>query len=220
MGSDGPSLISWPPIPSAPRLSWLLGSCQGPIACFVVFPHCLRCIAFVPSPTPSLPPEWLCNSTAQVLGNKCVGFHKPIDVSSLTDVAREEQRRRKAELRERNEQRREDARKIESLIPADPDPTLPELHLHALDDDLDAADNDGAMSDNEFAARSLNDSAMSLGRVDTPTQAERWVQEAVQQVTTGDNCVSSPQPSTTLQTPTTSTTLDNSQDSPQPAVSE
>eukprot|EP00667_Euglena_gracilis_P013114 EG_transcript_13516 len=79
--------------------------------------------------------------TAQVVGNEPIRGRKPLAMSSLEDVRREEARRRRQEARERSDRVREEAQRLRDLLPRDVDGAGHAAKHEFLDDDLDADDN-------------------------------------------------------------------------------
>lgn len=114
--------------------------------------------------------------TAQVLGNEPIRGKKPLNMSSLQDERREELKRRRQEAREKSDRNREEAQRLQSLIPADVDPTMGAARLD-FDDDFDVDDNNAF---DDFAEPAIAES--SIVGLYTPSQADKWVQEAVQQM--------------------------------------
>jgi len=102
---------------------------------------------------------------------------KPLFASSLEDPRREDMRRRRQDTRERSERSREEAARLRSLMPMDHDRHGAVAAVDrddGLDDDLD----DNAFED--FAEPAVAES--SLTGLYSPAQADKWVQEAVQQM--------------------------------------
>ena len=118
-----------------------------------------------------------CLLSARVLTNACVCTHKPIYLGGFEDMHKDEQRRRKQELRLKSERLRDEDQKLHRFVPSDVDPTAG-LHFDDGMLDLDEA-NDAGGFDDDFADQSLADG--SIAGLDTPTQ-DKWVEEAVQQM--------------------------------------